>query len=372
MRTIRRLIYREIAIACIFVLLVFLALFFFFDFMEELDAIGKVSKLNPALVYGIRHALAYVALQIPSRTYELMPLAVLIGSVAVLTRLAHSSEYTILRTSGLGPFRALRTLLGLGLIFTAVTFALGDYVAPSSDEAAQLIRVNYRGKAPAGANGAWLKEKQDGANFMLNVRSLDTAGKMGDVRIYQFDNEGLMQSMLEANQASIDAQGDWVLTDVRRRDFKRLKLKADEVVYTSLPSYVWKSEISAEMVSVALLKPDRMRTTDLFAYVRHLDANGQAAQHYEIEFWRKVFYPLSCLVMIVLALPFAYLHFRAGGTAGYVFLGVMIGISFFMMNNLFGYIGNLRQWQPWIAAAAPPFLYSVLSLGALGWLVFRR
>ena len=86
-----------------------------------------------------------------------------------------------------------------------------------------------------------------------------------------------------------------------------------------------------------------MPTIDLFEYIRHLEANGQTAQRYEIEFWRKVFYPLSCLVMVVLALPFAYLHFRQSGITSYVFGGVMIGISFFLLNNVFGYIGNLQQ-----------------------------
>ena len=119
------------------------------------------------------------------------------------------------------------------------------------------------------------------------------------------------------------------------------------------------------MVSVALLKPDRMSTLDLFQYIRHLDANGQTAQRYEIEFWRKVFYPLSCLVMVVLALPFAYLHFRQGGITSYVFGGVLIGISFFLLNNVFGYIGNLQNWSPWLTAAAPGLIYSLLSLARL-------
>ena len=123
---------------------------------------------------------------------------------------------------------------------------------------------------------------------------------------------------------------------------------------------------------MALLKPERMSTIDLFKYIRHLDANAQTAQRYEIEFWRKVFYPLSCLVMVILALPFAYLHFRAGGIASYVFAGVMIGISFFLLNNVFGYIGNLRNWQPWLAAATPGLLYMAVSLAAFGWLVLRR
>jgi len=125
-------------------------------------------------------------------------------------------------------------------------------------------------------------------------------------------------------------------------------------------------------VAASLLKPDQMSTIGLFQYIRHLESNGQAAQKYEIEFWRKVFYPLSCLVMVVLSLPFAYLHFRSGGIAGYVFGGVMAGISFFLLNNVFGYAGNLQNWSPMLTAAAPGLIYSLLSLGAFGWLVLRR
>ena len=56
----------------------------------------------------------------------------------------------------------------------------------------------------------------------------------------------------------------------------------------------------------------------------------------------------------------------------YQFMGVMIGISFFLLNNVFGHIGRLNQWQPWLAAAAPSLIYSVVSLTAFGWLVLRR
>jgi lipopolysaccharide export system permease protein len=76
--------------------------------------------------------------------------------------------------------------------------------------------------------------------------------------------------------------------------------------------------------------------------------------------------------MVILALPFAYLHMRSGGISAYVFAGVMIGISFFMMNNVSVYVGNLQQWQPWLAAAAPGLLCTAVSLTAFGWLVLRR
>jgi lipopolysaccharide export system permease protein len=100
------------------------------------------------------------------------------------------------------------------------------------------------------------------------------------------------------------------------------------------------------MMAAALLKP-RPHAHDRPVPVHPPPgANGQSSQRYEIEFWRKVFYPLSCLVMVVLALPFAYLHFRTRFISGYVFIGVMAGISFFLLNNLFGFAATCATGGP--------------------------
>ena len=368
MRTIRRLIYREVVASVVFVAIGFLALFFFFDFVDELPNVGK----GPAdAVYKMSQALGYVTLMMPNHLYELLPIAVLIGTIFVMARLAQSSEYTILRTSGLGPWRALRTLLGLGLIFTLLTFATGDYLAPVSDRTAQLLKARYEGRISIGQTGAWLKEKQAFHTYNVNVNSLSPDGDMRGVRIFEADARGFVVSVTQAPRGRFADDGSWTLLDAERSEFITQGALA-KVERTRLPSLRWPTEISPEMVSVALLKPDRMSTIDLFQYIQHLNANGQTAQRYEIEFWRKVFYPLSCMVMVVLALPFAYLHFRAGGITSYVFGGVLIGISFFLLNNVFGYVGNLQNWWPWLTAASPGLIYSVFSLAAFGWLVLRR
>ena len=380
MKTIRRLIYGEVLGAIALVALGFLALFLFFDLVDELQYLGRKSDLVANNIYEIRHALLYVALLIPNHLYELLPISVLIGAIFVMARLAQSSEYTILRTSGLGPWRALRLLLALGAFFVLLSFAVGDYIAPASDRAAQLLKARYQNKITIGQTGAWLKERQAYNNYVVNVKALSPDNEMQGVQIFEFNNKGLIVSTTQAAVASFTNGDAWILSQVERVEFD---VRADPVAAgkphetarinrTNLESFRWRNSLSAEMVSVALLKPERMATIDLFNYVRHLDANGQTAQRYEIEFWKKVFYPLSCLVMVVLALPFAYLHFRSGGIAAYVFAGVMIGISFFLLNNVFGYIGNLRNWQPWLAAATPGLLYMAVSLGAFGWLVFRR
>ena len=94
----------------------------------------------------------------------------LIGTIFVMARLAQSSEYTILRTSGLGPWRALRTLLLLGLGFVVLTFAVGDYIAPASDRTAQLLKARFQGVySLVGNTGAWLKERQGDNSYAVNV-----------------------------------------------------------------------------------------------------------------------------------------------------------------------------------------------------------
>ena len=373
MRTLRHYLYGEIIRAVGFVLLAFLSLFVFFDLVEELNDIGRAARATPELTYAFHHVLMYLGLQIPTRVYELLPMAVLIGTVWVLARLANSSEFTILRTSGLGPWRALRTLLGLGLAYVLLTFAIGDYVAPWAGQQAQLLKAQFEGRISQGATGVWLKERQGDRHFSINVGAMNPDRSLENIRIFEFTNDGALVSTTRAAQGAID-RGGWELTDVQRREFQagRLQTNNSPLIVSQQDRWTWPTDITAEMIAVALLQPERMRTVDLFGYIQHLNNNEQSAQRYEIEFWRKVFYPLSCLVMVVLALPFAYLHTRSGGVAGYVFIGVMIGISFFLLNNMFGFIGNLRQWTPWFAAGLPSMIYSLLSLSAFGWLVLRR
>lgn len=368
MHTLRRLLYREIYLTVFFVTLAFLALFVFFDFLDQLSSVGRSSMPG----YQMPQAAFYVLLLAPGRLYELMPIAVLIASIYVMVRLAQSSEFTILRTSGLGPWRTLSMLMTIGSVFAALTFVVGDYLAPWSDQTAQLYRAKFRGNVSVGKTGAWLREREPYAQYGVNVGSLAADGTLRNVRIYEINNQSNLVSMVEAPLARFEEDEAWMLEDVTRTEFHN---DGDDVIHvetTYIDQYRWPTGISPEMVAAAVLNPDRMSAVALFFYIRHLEANAQSTERYEIQFWRKIFYPLSCLVMVIMALPFAYLHFRDQGISLYIFGGVMAGVAFFLLNNLFGYIGELRQWIPWIAAATPGLIFMLISLGAFGWLVLRR
>ena len=96
MRTVRQLIYRDVFWSVFFVAVAFLSLFFFIDFVDEVEHVGRNG-------YTLFVAAIASLLEQPGHVYELFPIAVLIGTIYSMARLAQSSEYTILRTAGLGP-----------------------------------------------------------------------------------------------------------------------------------------------------------------------------------------------------------------------------------------------------------------------------
>jgi len=98
-----------------------------------------------------------------------------------------------------------------------------------------------------------------------------------------------------------------------------------------------------------------------------LQDNQQDAQRYLIALWHKCLYPFAIFVMLILSLPFAYLHTRSGAVSVKVFGGIMFGMSFQLSNTLFSHIGTLDTWPAPLTAAAPGLIYLLLGLLALRW-----
>ena len=370
MRTVRRLLYADIVASVLFVALAFLSLFFFVDFVDELDGVGKNGRTAG-------HAVLAALFELPGHLYELAPIAVLIGTIYSLARMAQSSEYTILRTAGLGPGRALGLLAVLGLIFGLFTFVVGDFVAPASKQQGVLLKARFSGGLVIGGAGAWLKERrstpQGERSYSVNVAGTGAGGTLLGVRIFEFDADGRLVSRTESPEGRVGEDGTWTLSNAQLAQWPPARSAGTpSVVVSRQDSLIWPSSLQARVVAAAVLPVGTMTTMELWRYSAHLSEHEQAAQGHEIRFWRKALYPLACLVMVALALPFAYMHARAGSVSLKVFGGIMLGISFVLLNNLAGHIGLLRGWTPWLAAAAPGLVYLLLSMAAFAWLVRYR
>jgi lipopolysaccharide export system permease protein len=356
-RTLDRYMAREIFAAVGFVLLGFLGLFLFFDLIAELRDLGKGE-------YHLRQVFAFVLLSAPARAYELMPLAVLIGTLYVLAHLASNSEFTVMRGAGMSPGQASWMLFRTGIVFAVATFVVGEWIAPAAEATAQQVRLRAMISVIGQdlRSGLWFKDERS----FINVREARDARHLQGIRIYEFDSAYRLQSITSAARGDYRDQGVWRLSEVVQTRFA-----AEGPRTTRRPAWDWRSAVNPDLLNVLIVVPERMSAWDLYRYVQHLGANRQQTERYEIALWKKLFFPLAALVMMALALPFAYLHARAGMVGLKVFSGIMLGIFFYMLNSLFSHIGLLQNWPPFAAAALPSAAF-LLAAVLMMWAVERR
>ena len=357
MKIYRRYLAREMSGAIALVLAGFLALFGFFDMIAEVKNVGEGS-------YQLHHAMAFVALRMPGRIYELMPIAVLVGTLYALSTLARHSEITVLRASGLSTQKLLASLLQVALVFALLTFLIGEVVAPPSERAAQQLRLQQKGQTVGQdlRSGLWVKDERS----FINVRQVLPDARLQGIRIYDFDADAKLRSVTEAAVGVYEPPANWRLKGVVQTV---LHDERSEVV--RLPDMEWRSALNPDILAVLMVSPDRMSLLDLSAYIRHLSENSQKTQRYDIALWKKVVYPLAALVMVALALPFGYTHNRVSGVSLKIFSGVMMGVFFHMLNGLFSNLGAINSWSPAISAMAPSALFILAAAGMIWW-VERR
>lgn len=370
--TIGRYLAREIATAVVFVLVAFLALFAFFDFINELDDVGRAG-------YSLAAAAIYVLLTLPSRTYEVMPIATLIGSVYALAQLAAHSEFTAMRASGLSRTRALGELIRLGAWLAVFTALVGEALAPPAERLAQELRLSSLGSAVGGQlrSGLWIRDSlRDSAGDVQRIRFVNVGELMPDatlrrVRILEFDQQMRLSEVVKADQGRFSGPGAWELTGVTTTLYHTIEsqepLPLLRTERASSESRTWSSELTPALLSVLMVMPERMSAINLFNYIRHLKENQQTTELHEIAFWKKVVYPLAVIVMMALALPFAYLQSRAGGIGYKVFAGIMLGVAFHFLNGLFSHLGLLNTWPPLVAVSIPSMVAFVVAVGLLRW-----
>lgn len=357
MKVYQRYFAKEIYASVTLVLVAFLLLFAFFDLIHELESLGRGD-------YQFRHALLYVLLTLPGRVYELAPIAVLIGTLYALTLLARHSEITVLRASGLSTAAILGGLAKLGAAFVLLTFVFGEFVAPPAERAAQQLKLKALSSVVAQEfrSGLWIKDE---TNF-VNVQTVMPDTRLKGVRIYEFDKSHVLRSISEAAEGEYLPPDKWRLENVVQTVFEK-----DQISVNRLPEAVWRSALTPDILGVLLVVPERMSVANLYLYIRHLKENEVRTQRYEIALWKKLIYPLAALVMMALALPFAYLQDRLGAVSVKVFAGIMLGITFHMLNGLFSNLGIINSWPPFFSAITPSAIFMLAAAGMLWW-VERR
>lgn len=358
LRLYQRYVMREVFGAIFLVLAAFLALFTFFNFIDELRSVGRAG-------YTLGHAALFVTLGLPGLIYELIPIATLIGALYALSTLARYSEITVLRASGLATRKLLMTLFSVAALLALLTFVIGEGLVPFSERLGREIRAKALSKVIAQSgfdSGLWVK---DGRSF-VNIRKAAPDTPLEEIRIYRFNEQNRLESVTDARTAVFEPPDRWQL-----REVVRTVLEGDRSRVETSVEGEWVSAVTPDLLAVLMVSPERMSLLGLMNYTRHLTENKQRTERYEIALWKKLVYPLATFVMVALALPFGYSYSRIGGVSLKIFAGVMLGILFYALNGLSSNLGAINSWSPLVSATAPFILFLLVAMSMLWW-VERR
>ncbi|OZI55507.1 LPS export ABC transporter permease LptG [Bordetella genomosp. 5] len=375
MRTARRYLAREIYRSCAVVLLALLGLFTFFALVDDLDNVGEKFSM---------WALFYMqGLALPTRLYDLLPIGLLIGAILALAGLAQRNELVILRVSGVSGMRLMRMLWLITIPLMVGATLLSEFVTPIAEIKSGEADLTLRGKAGGGRlnSGYWFKEPTGtGGTRVINIKTLLGDGQVRDVMLFELKPNLELQGLAQAASGRFQ-DGDLILTDVTetRIDDEAAQALANGKPPERKPAQVVKvpelrldTTLSGERLLARVLTPERMSLVTLIDYIDYLHNNQLQADRQVVALWRKFVYPFTLLVMITIAAPIGFMQTRRGGVGAKVFIGILLGVAFFMVNQLALNVGMLNRWPPWLTALGPNLAALALALGALTMMEYRH
>jgi len=360
---INRYIQRSIYLGTAGALLLLVSLALFFSFVRELSDLGDGD-------YGIWQLLEYLALSVPGKVVEFLPLAVLLGSMLSLGSMASNSELIAMQASGVTLWRMLAGVLQAALLIALVSFLLADWIVPDTELNARKIKNQSRQASSSlekglqqsssleVGQGLWLKDETK----VVHVAQLLPNGHARDIQIYHLDEQGRMQTMIKAERAQ-PLDGGWELHQVSQTTLVDGGSSSQQ-----LDSLIYPGNLSHELLQILLVDPRHMSSRDLTAYLRFLDDNRLDGAVERLIFWQKMFSPLTIVIMCLLAFPFVLGSQRQSNTGQRLLIGILLGLSFVVIDRVLIQLGTQLGVTPFAVALMPSLLFLILAL----YLLFGR
>lgn len=333
------------------VVLVLLSLGALFLFMGQQDDIGIGS-------YSTVDALLFVLLNLPQQGWELLPISALIGALMGLGTLARGSELIVMRTAGLSVWQIARSVAIAGVVLAVIGSLLGEALGPPLQQLArqQKAFAKVANVSFSGSGDAWVRD----GNLLVNVERQTGEARFGGMMVYEIGADGRLAAMGRAVSASAAEGGSWAL-----EQYAETRFAADRVISQKIPRRVLESNVTAEFLGIAATVPAQLPTAVLWRMVRHLDANGLDSREAAFALWSRIARTLAPIFAVLLALPFMFGSLRSSGAGVRVGLGLLLGMAFFLVQQMLESSTVVFNGNPAIFAWLPTLLMAAAALALL-------
>lgn len=352
MLKIDRYIMQQFLLGVFPVLLLLIALFSFMSLAEELEEVGKGDFTLP-------DALMVVFLTTPKRIVELLPVTALLGGLLGLGAMANHRELMAIRTSGLSKRRIALTVTVLAVFLGIFITLLQFTVVPGFErEAAQLRSKSLQGtkKGPGSSGAFWTR---NGSHF-IRVNAVRFDRTLADIEIYATDSNGRLQQLTQASSADYAGNDNWLLSGVVQSGLDDTKVQE-----TTAETMLWKNLLSARQASVLMLPLQALAPNDLVHTITNLKRNQLDTHAYEIVLWQQVSLLPGLLAMALMSLPFLLGSIRSVSAGQRVMIGGLIGIGFYLVQQLSGHLAGILGMNPALVILTPSFILLAVAIAAI-------
>jgi lipopolysaccharide export system permease protein len=341
---------RTILASTLLVLMVLLALATLFEFIGELDdTMGD---------YGIAQALLYSLLRLPQLSFQMLPMATLIGALIGLGGLASNSELVVMRSAGLSVGKLAGMVAITGVVLMVITALIGEYIGPPLDYFARTMRNEARFQQDERNLGAaaWVKD----GPFILHLERVNSEFEFGGIYMFRFNDDNSLQSIARAENSGIDDSDRWIL-----ENFRETRFQDDGVQVVESTREVESFDLSGDMLGITLVKPISLSAKGLLSYILYLKKNNLSSVRYETELWSRVSTTVTVVIMPVLALAFVFGSLRVSGSGGRIMIGVLIGLGYYLTSEMIANSGQVYDLDPALVTWLPSLALLAVTVFAL-------
>ncbi len=291
-------------------------------------------------------------LEIPQRSIEFMPAAVLVGTLMGLGQLGAQNELTIVRSSGVSRLKISRPGLFLALLLGVLLVVIGESLAPYASARSESIRNQALGRTtqPLYAEGVWVNDGQ-GA---VHIGALNPDGSLGDLRFYRVEENGKVT--IQHTVSAVYRENHWLL-----RGNRAFSLTPERVAPAESHA-LWKKNFTPKML-LRMANTESASTIGELLNLNHfLTANDLDHSGASLRLWQRLLLPLTTATMLLLALPFAFNVKRSGERGSRLVIGILLGVGYYMAQDIISRLCLLFHWLPIIGALTPIVLFALPPL----------
>ncbi|HUG60598.1 MAG TPA: LPS export ABC transporter permease LptG [Methylomirabilota bacterium] len=320
---------------------------FLIDVLEVLR--GNVDR--PEVSY--LDIVAVSALRIPLVTEQILPFAVLIGSIAAFLALSRRSELVVTRAAGLSVWQfagpGLLVALAIGVFATTVYNPAVTAMRMESDRIAAAAFGSVASILSESSSEAWLRQSTPEGEAIMSVEGIADAGRtILEPTFWVFDESGRLARRVEAVIGTLE-DDRWRLAEAVETDLTGVR--TPHALY-DLPTL-----LTPDQVRERLSSPDAVSFWRLPDTISQAAASGLPPYRFRLQFHVLLSRPLLLASMVLIAATVSLGMARSGHLGRMILGGVVAGFVLYVITEIARDLGSeglvpaaLAAWAPGVVA----------------------